>query len=151
MTTARVVCVGNSLVPGDDCGPRVLDLLRRRALPPCVDLVDGGLSGLDLLGAFDGPERVVVVDSLSTETADTTARAVPLAEMVTAQGCRYDHDGAMAYLLAALPAALGDRCPRVTVVGAAGVLAEATVAAVADLALALSRDPHHPGWRLSWP
>ena len=45
----RIICVGNRLVAADAAGPQVHDRLAGRPLPPGVELVDGGLQGLDLL------------------------------------------------------------------------------------------------------
>jgi Ni,Fe-hydrogenase maturation factor len=40
--TKRIICIGNRHVAGDAAGPQVYERLRERALPPGVELVDGG-------------------------------------------------------------------------------------------------------------
>ena len=64
MTRSRIICVGNRYCDRDAVGPRVHDALRSRRLPAGVDLVDGGLGGLRLLGLVEGMGRIVFVDAL---------------------------------------------------------------------------------------
>jgi Ni,Fe-hydrogenase maturation factor len=45
----RIVCIGNRYVHGDDLGPRVYDQLTARALLNDVQVIDGGVAGLNLL------------------------------------------------------------------------------------------------------
>ena len=58
-----VVGLGNPLRGDDGVGPRVVEALDRRGVPPGVTLLDAGTGGLGLLNALEGWDRVVVVDA----------------------------------------------------------------------------------------
>ena len=66
---ARIICVGNRHVRRDDFGPRVYDCLAAQPLPAALDIVDGGLAGLDLLRYLEDGRRVVFVDTVEGFTA----------------------------------------------------------------------------------
>lgn len=123
---ARIVCIGNPLARQDWVGPAVYRELRARALPDGVDLVDGGLQGLNLLRTLDDVGCVVFVDTLVEADAGegapvTGERAMPTVietpfERVPGDGRGFDHSGGLAYLLRAARA-LGEPLPRAWVVG----------------------------------
>lgn len=114
----RIVCVGNRYVPEDAAGPAVYDLLAEGPLPADVELVDGGLRGLDLLRAFDGAERVVCVDRiLGSSSAEPV---VVLSAEEAAMKCRpFGHAAGLPYLLRALPWVAEGPLPDVRVVAVA--------------------------------
>lgn len=58
-----ILALGNPLRGDDGVGAAVLDCLRGRDLPPEVDLVDGGTSGLELVLTMQGYARVIVIDA----------------------------------------------------------------------------------------
>ena len=58
----RIICLGNPFVESDSLGPRVFAELSARGLPPGVELIDGGLAGLNLLRFLDDCQRVVLAD-----------------------------------------------------------------------------------------
>jgi hydrogenase maturation protease len=118
--TRRIICVGNRYVPEDAAGPQVYERLRGRALPPGVELVDGGLGGLDLLSLVEDAEQVVFVDAIAGDAPDGTVVVLDADEAAATAGPRYDHAAGLAYLLRALPAVCAGRVPRVQVVGLAG-------------------------------
>ena len=62
----RVVCLGGRHDGADAAGGLVHDLLARRRLPADLELVDGGLGGLNLLACLENAERVVLVDAIQT-------------------------------------------------------------------------------------
>ena len=67
MTAGRVVVlgVGNLLLSDDGLGVRVIeDLQRRFDMPDGVELVDGGVSGMELLGYIAGVEHLIIVDAI---------------------------------------------------------------------------------------
>ena len=57
-----VLGLGNPLRGDDGLGPAVVQALRERALPPEVEVLDGGTAGLGLLEMLAGRRRVIVVD-----------------------------------------------------------------------------------------
>ncbi len=61
----RIICIGNRFVEEDSAGYQVFQELSLKPLPEDVELIDGGLAGLDLLRFIEGAEEVVFVDSIS--------------------------------------------------------------------------------------
>lgn len=59
----RIICIGNRFEE-NSAGPLVYDQLAERELPPGVAVVDGSLSGLNLLGLVEECERVIFVDTV---------------------------------------------------------------------------------------
>ncbi len=62
MRTA-IIGLGNPLRGDDGIGPRVIEALNRRGLPPGVQAVEEGAGGLELLELLEGQERAVIVDA----------------------------------------------------------------------------------------
>lgn len=58
-----VLGLGNSLRGDDGIGPAVIEWLDRQALPPGVETIDGGTSGLDIVSILMGRERAIIVDA----------------------------------------------------------------------------------------
>ena len=65
ITMKRIICIGNCYTPDDAAGPKVYDRLLQCALPNDIEVIDGGLAGLNLLRFIDNAERVVFVDNVS--------------------------------------------------------------------------------------
>lgn len=124
MTRRLLLCLGNRQVADDDAGPRVFDLLRARPelVGDDVELIDGGLAGLDLIGQVDGAERVIFIDHVEGFGAPGEVLTLS-AEQVCAQAeptPRHDHAGGLPFLLRCLPVAC-DQPPELLVVGLEGV------------------------------
>lgn len=139
MTTARIVCIGNPYRDDDWVGPAVFDALRATDLPPGVELVDGGLLGLDLLRLMEGVESVVFADTLLADGADTCLQATVIDDPAACADARlgFDHAGGLAYLLRAAPLVV-EPMPRVWVVGAAAAADVSVIPAVARAALEIA-------------
>lgn len=136
---ARIVCVGSRVTDADALGPRVHDALAARALPPGVELVDGGLRGLDLLPMVERSSRVVFVDAIDAGDAlgpspDPIVIDAAEASRVPASG---GHDAGLAYLVRCLPFVCDGPPPPFAIVGASGAADAALVDRVADRAIAL--------------
>lgn len=63
MPHTLVLGVGNLLMSDDGVGVHAVQRLEKRALPPGVEVLDGGTCGLDLLQFFEGVERLIVLDA----------------------------------------------------------------------------------------
>ncbi|MBI3976747.1 MAG: hydrogenase maturation protease [Chloroflexi bacterium] len=131
----RIICVGNRFIPADAAGPRVYDALVRRELPDGVQVVDGGLAGLDLLRFVEGVERVVFVDRVVGFGRPGEVVVLDAVEAAVAGGTRYDHAAGLTYLLRALPVVCEGALPDVLLVGIEGEPDEAAIAAAAALSL----------------
>ncbi len=110
-TVRRIVCIGNRLVDEDAVGPAVFDCLRPRARPApgerealgCVEVIDGGLRGLDLLPLFENAQRVVLVDTVRGFGGPGEIVILRGAELAGLPESPYDHGGGLTYLLKVLP------------------------------------------------
>jgi hydrogenase maturation protease len=62
-----VLGVGNTLLSDEGVGVRAVEALTQRwALPPEVEVVDGGTAGMDLLDIFADRSHVIIVDAVRT-------------------------------------------------------------------------------------
>ena len=61
-----VLGVGNALVGDDGFGPRVIEELQQRPLPPNVELIDAGVGGIAILSWIEDADKVIIVDSVQT-------------------------------------------------------------------------------------
>jgi len=79
MSRILVLGVGNVLLSDEGIGIHALELLEQRyALPPEVEVIDGGTSGMDLLDQLANRERVLLVDAV--KTGDPAGTLVRLAD-----------------------------------------------------------------------
>ncbi len=114
----KVVCVGNALRDGDRAGPEAYAFLRAHGAPEGLEVVDGGLSGLALLGELEGCGSVVLVDSVRGFGEPGEVVVLEPRQVVEAAGCDgLDHASGLAYLLGVYEAVLPPPVPRVRVVG----------------------------------
>lgn len=135
---ARIICVGNRLVPEDALGPRVYDRLRDAELPARVEVVDGGLHGLNLLGIVDGTRRVIFVDSLAGFSRPGELVELSASEASAGADGPLGHDSGLGYLLRAVPLACDEPPSTVIVLGCEGEPDESLVERVASRALSLA-------------
>lgn len=131
MGASAIICLGNRYLAGDDIGCRVFDHLNQAPRRPGVDLIDGGLCGLDLLSLMEGRERVVFADALAGPVA-TDRVVVQECSEVVAQASHYGHSAGLPYLLSMMRLVLAPPWPQVTLVGASGAAGERTLLALAE-------------------
>lgn len=115
--TKRIICVGNRYFPGDDAGPKVYDFLLGTHFSPDVQLIDGGLMGLDLLRFVDGTERVVFVDSVSGFGRPGEIVILDGASLLKEAAADYGHSGGLGYLFRVLPAVCEGQIPDIVLIG----------------------------------
>ena len=117
---ASIICVGNRHLASDDAGPRVFDALAAAPLPRNVEIVDGGLGGIDLLWLVEGRRRVVFADCVSgfARPGEVVVLRRERAARNAAGG--YGHGAGLAYLLHMLPAVCEGSMPEVLLVGVEG-------------------------------
>lgn len=128
----RIICVGNRYVPGDDAGPRVYDYLSQRLLLEDVELIDGGLAGLNLLRFVEHSQRVIFVDSVhgfgepgQVIAFISSSHSQPETEY---SSTRYDHAFSLQYLLDILPTICEGELPEILVLGIEGEANEKSIA-----------------------
>lgn len=66
MKNIKVLGIGNLLVGDDGFGPRVIEVLQKRELPPNVELIDAGVGGMAILSWIEDADKIVIVDSVQT-------------------------------------------------------------------------------------
>jgi hydrogenase maturation protease len=136
----RIVCIGNRYVAEDAAGPRVFDALKARPLPEGVQVVDGGLAGLDLLRHADGAERLIFVDaSVGLGAPGSVAELDPDA-LARGASRSLGHAAGLPYLLRALPLASDQAPPAVRVVGVESPFDAEAIERAAALALRLATE-----------
>lgn len=130
-----ILCTGNRYCVEDSFGPLVYDYLSTKPCQSSINIVDGGLAGLDLLRYFETSDRVVLVDSVSGFGSTGKLLLIGYDELSSTETIEYGHSGGLHYLLMCLPA-LG-LIPKVEVslIGLNGVADSVTIAAAASLAL----------------
>ena len=101
---SRIICIGNRLIDRDMAGLAVYDRLRTMDWPPGVEVIEGGLAGLDLLPLLEEVDRGVFVDSVH---GFTDSDQVVLLDQEQILGClegvHYGHEAGLPYLLTVLP------------------------------------------------
>ena len=137
---ARIICVGNRYAESDNFGPRVYDCLAAQQLPADVDVIDGGIKGLDLLRHLEDCRRVVFVDAVTGFAPPDGIVLLSAADVASQCVSGFDHVAGLPYLLKIMPAVLEFPPPRVTVIGHEGVASAQTVSEAAQLALRLATE-----------
>ena len=59
-----ILGLGNILLKDEGIGVHVVEKIKNMALPPDVEVIDGGTMGLDLLYYIEGRKKVIVVDAV---------------------------------------------------------------------------------------
>jgi hydrogenase maturation protease len=118
----RIICIGNPLVPEDAAGPRMFRRLLREPLPEDVQLIDGGVRGLDLLPFFDGARLVLLIDQVAGFDLAAGVALLSGEELQRATEKRFDHQAGIGYLLQLLPMACDVAPPEVRMIGIEGCL-----------------------------
>jgi hydrogenase maturation protease len=59
-----ILGIGNIILKDEGIGVRVAQKMQQMILPPDVEVLDGGVKGLDLLYFIEDREKVVVVDAV---------------------------------------------------------------------------------------
>ena len=114
----RVIGIGNPLRGDDGVGPAVVEMLEGLAMPPDVDLIDGGEAGLGLVGLMEGADRVVLIDAAEMREEPGVCRLFDLSEVLIDDddpGCSIHHARTGSALRMAN--ALGCLPPEVKIVG----------------------------------
>jgi hydrogenase maturation protease len=131
----RIICIGNRFVRGDDIGPKVYDRLLLRRLPQHVELIEGGIAGLNLLQHAEGVRRIIFVDAVSGFDTDDGLVNLGAQEIVAGAESHFGHSAGLPYLLRSMPAALDGPVPEVILLGADAAASDRTIDALADACL----------------
>lgn len=62
----KIIGCGNLIVGNDGLGIRIIEKLRSFSLPDYVELIEGGVRGINLLDYFIDVDKVIIVDAIIT-------------------------------------------------------------------------------------
>ncbi len=145
----RIICIGNRYCEQDLAGPLVYDHLCGVNLAKNIEIIDGGLGGLDLLRFMTGCKCLVLVDSINGFTQPGSI-AILTREEVCATDCRtLDHSSGLIYALKILPEIAEEPVPEILIVGiegrASGRLIETAAKKCLEIASSDDCTPHMGG------
>lgn len=136
-----IICIGNRFVKDDAAGLTVLALLKKMAqVPTEIEIIEGGLAGLNLLPLLERGGRVVFIDSVSGFTAPGEIVLLESREiMCTLDDLHFDHGAGLSYLLKVLPKVCdGDLPEEIVLVGLEGECTTETIERAARLSIAIA-------------
>lgn len=113
-----VLGLGNILLRDEGVGVRVVEALAERyALPPEIEVVDGGTAGMELLNVIAGCDHLLICDAIKDDAPPGTVIKLADAEVPALFQTRFSpHQLGLADVLATLT--LSDEAPRaVTLIG----------------------------------
>lgn len=137
---SRVICIGNRLVANDDFGPRVYDALAAMERPPGIELVDGGLAGLNLLRHLDDGQAALFIDNVAGYTTPGELVVIEGDELGRQPTATYGHQAGLPFLVQVLPQVVDHPPSRIRLLGCEGCASDATVVAAARLGLQLAQE-----------
>jgi hydrogenase maturation protease len=135
----RIICVGNRYRPEDSAGPLVYDQLMSGRLPGDIDVIDGGLAGLNLLRFMNGVDRVVFIDAVNgfgrpsgdviiLDVEDASRHADTI----------FGHGAGLSYFLRVLPEVHDGKLPEIFVVGIEGITDPDNILKAAKMSLKIA-------------
>jgi len=136
-----IICIGNRFVKEDASGLAVLACLEAiQRLPAEIELVEGGLTGLNLLPLLEQGGRVVFVDAVRGFAQPNEIVLFNHQEIINTLGEPYfDHGAGLAYLLTVLPKVCdGDLPEEIVLVGLEGECTAETIERAAQLSLTIA-------------
>lgn len=138
---ATIICIGNRFVSEDAAGLLVYDRLQAmQPLPAGIELVEGGLAGLNLLPLLEQGGRVVFVDAVAGFGRPGEIVLLDRQEILgTAGEFRFDHEAGLPYVLAVLPGVCEGELPEeIVLLGLEGECPPSTIEQAAGMSLAVA-------------
>ena len=134
----KIICVGNRLKAEDSAGPMVFDRLVRSSPPKGVEVIDGGLAGLNLLPLMSGADRVVFIDAVNG--FDTSGGIIVLDAKDASKHAdeTFGHSAGLAYCLRVLPEVQDGELPEIFVVGIEGAADDDKILNAAEISLKIA-------------
>ena len=76
MKKSLILGVGNLLLKDEGVGIHVIHALEKETLPPGVSLMDGGTSGLHLLGWLQDYDHIIIIDAILDDNPPGTVSLI---------------------------------------------------------------------------
>lgn len=137
---ATIICIGNRFVAADAAGPAVYDRLQQLALPEHVEVIDGGLQGLNLLPLLERGGRVVFVDAVRGFAEPGTVVVLEGTDVAVGEGLEhFGHEAGLGYLLTVLPKVCDGVLPEeIALVGIEGAWSPSLIDRAAGISVRLA-------------
>lgn len=138
---SSIICIGNHFVREDSAGLAVLAVLQEmQPFPGETALVEGGLTGLNLLPLLEQGGRVVFVDAVCGFTQPGEIVLLDYQDIIrSSDELHFDHGAGLAYLLAVLPKVCDGPLPEeIVLVGLEGKCTTETVERAARLSVTIA-------------
>ena len=141
MVKGTIICIGNRFVEEDCAGLQVFDYIQAmRPLPSGIELVEGGLAGLNLLPLLERGGRVVFVDTVRGFTRSGEIVVLNHREILETHGqFHFGHEAGLPYLLAVLPKVCDGELPEdIVLLGLEGRCVAKTLEKAAKMSVAIA-------------
>jgi hydrogenase maturation protease len=133
-----IICIGNRLISQDCGGLDVYDCLQSlQPLSDGVEVIEGGLAGLNLLPLLEQGGMVVIVDAVKGFTRQGEIIVLSHSEIVKNNpDSHFDHGSGLVYLLTMLPKVYEGELPEdIVLVGLEGQCTRQVIKRAASLSL----------------
>lgn len=128
-------------MPEDSAGLMVFDRLQQQSLPDTIQVIEGGLMGLNLLPFLERGGRVVFVDNVCGFTRPGSLIVLNQAQVIATGADHYDHNSCLAYVLSVLPKVCeGTLAEEVVLLGIEGPSTERLVQEAANLSVFIAQN-----------
>lgn len=136
-----IICIGNRFITDDSVGLAVYDRLRE--MQQCdskIDLIEGGIAGLNLLSFLEQGGRVVFVDAVQDFAPPGEVVILSVKDIIsTLSQKHFGHEAGLPYLLSVLPRVCEGELPEeILLVGVEGEYTPDTIETAADWSLSLA-------------
>jgi len=134
----RIICIGNRYVDADAAGMLVFEKLQARTSSFAeVEIVEGGLAGLNLLPLLEEGGKVVFVDAVQGFAPPGEIVVLHWHDMLAIPTTdHFDHQAGLVYLLKALPHVCEGTLPQeITLIGLEGICPASVIDRAAELSL----------------
>jgi hydrogenase maturation protease len=91
-TNVLILGIGNIILGDEGVGVHAVRRLAEQALPPGVEILDGGTSGADLVDFLDGRDKVVVIDAAAGDGPPGTIYRCEASELPEQRGTLSLHE-----------------------------------------------------------
>ena len=139
--TGKIICIGNRFLTDDAAGMEVYDILQQMSpLPKEVELVEGGMAGLNLLPLLEQGGRLVFVDAVNGFAGPGQYILLTGDDLKKIDSpVSFGHEAGLAYLFSVFPKVCeGDPPEEMFVVGLEGACNALVIRQAAELSLQLA-------------
>jgi hydrogenase maturation protease len=116
----------------------VYDQLVSNRLPRDIEVIDGGLAGLNLLRFIHGADRVVFIDAVNGFRPSGGVIVLNAKEASINADTIFGHSAGIAYCLRVLPEVHGGKLPEIFVVGIEGTTDPDKLLRAAEMSLKIA-------------